>query len=467
MRNRQTVGVQAVAGEEERIVAGLRQLQGIALVLVGVVAATVLSGWMFPALRPFLPGGWNLMKASSALLVLLTLPAFAALRSELAWADAVRRGLGWLVAGTAALVLLSDGGGFSSVLERALNLGTHDPDGMRMSFQTALFLCLLGLWLSAESPRQSLPSGVLDALLFGQWFVVLLVFAGYVFDAASLFMVDTTSWTSPPCLAAMALLAFSAGVHRVPQGAFAPLVRASPGAAVLRRRLPFALVIPLAVNLVGARLVASNRLSPAEALALGTVLVAAYIFVRMILLAGRINILEEGLRKQSYFDELTDLYNRRAFYELGHSAHARIARSRGSLAIVYFDIDGLKAVNDEWGHTTGSELLREFAGILRETFRSSDVIARLGGDEFAVVTDGGEAGARSGLERLGEAAVAANRGRSDRPYRISYSAGMAAMSPGGAESFEALVNLADKSMYTAKRESKGAGTTLVLVKSGT
>lgn len=56
-----------------------------------------------------------------------------------------------------------------------------------------------------------------------------------------------------------------------------------------------------------------------------------------------------------------------------------------SLTVLYFDLDGLKQVNDTLGHDAGSNLLRDFASVLRTSFRRSDVTARLGGDEFGVV----------------------------------------------------------------------------------
>lgn len=84
-------------------------------------------------------------------------------------------------------------------------------------------------------------------------------------------------------------------------------------------------------------------------------------------------------------DELTALYNRRGFHML--SEHVMTAHRRNGRPLVLFfaDLDGLKLVNDTWGHDAGDEAIRISARLLTETFRADDVVARLGGDEFAVL----------------------------------------------------------------------------------
>ena len=91
---------------------------------------------------------------------------------------------------------------------------------------------------------------------------------------------------------------------------------------------------------------------------------------------------EEQLKYLSLHDQLTDLYNR-AYFE---NELQRLNDSREyPITIVSIDLDGLKLVNDTLGHTQGDELLVDCARVLRDSFRSSDVIARVGGDEFAVI----------------------------------------------------------------------------------
>jgi diguanylate cyclase (GGDEF)-like protein/PAS domain S-box-containing protein len=84
----------------------------------------------------------------------------------------------------------------------------------------------------------------------------------------------------------------------------------------------------------------------------------------------------------SHHDTLTNLYNRSFFDEEMH----RLEHSRQfPISIFMVDVDGLKTINDKHGHSTGDEVLRRAAKVLRASFRDEDVLARIGGDEFAII----------------------------------------------------------------------------------
>ena len=93
----------------------------------------------------------------------------------------------------------------------------------------------------------------------------------------------------------------------------------------------------------------------------------------------------EEIRNLSLTDELTGLRNRRGFFLFAEQARAMAMRAGKQSAILFADVDGLKDVNDRHGHEAGDALLRNFAGVLADTFRESDVVARVGGDEFCVL----------------------------------------------------------------------------------
>ena len=96
---------------------------------------------------------------------------------------------------------------------------------------------------------------------------------------------------------------------------------------------------------------------------------------------------EDQLRAMSMSDDMTGLRNRRGFLILA-AQHARVAQRRAvPFAIVFADLNGLKMINDTLGHEAGDNSIRFVAGILRNTFRESDIIARLGGDEFVALLD--------------------------------------------------------------------------------
>jgi diguanylate cyclase (GGDEF)-like protein len=96
---------------------------------------------------------------------------------------------------------------------------------------------------------------------------------------------------------------------------------------------------------------------------------------------------EEELAHQAFHDSLTGLANRALFRDrVEHALHRR-ARTGSEPAVVYFDLDGFKNVNDGLGHECGDGLLREVASRLQGVVRSGDTVARLGGDEFAVLVE--------------------------------------------------------------------------------
>jgi diguanylate cyclase (GGDEF)-like protein len=174
-------------------------------------------------------------------------------------------------------------------------------------------------------------------------------------------------------------------------------------------------------------------------------------------LAQRVAELEqaqETLRNLSLTDDLTGLYNRRGFFTLAeqHLKNARRAKRQASL--IYIDMDGLKTLNDTHGHEEGSNALREVADILRNTFRSSDIIARIGGDEFVIFeTYHGQNEGYSGAERL-QANLQKRNLDTARNYQLSLSIGVAPMDFDTAMTLDELLTSGDRMMYEEKRSKR-------------
>ncbi|MCL6611303.1 MAG: diguanylate cyclase [Peptococcaceae bacterium] len=161
---------------------------------------------------------------------------------------------------------------------------------------------------------------------------------------------------------------------------------------------------------------------------------------------------EERLKYLSMHDIMTGLYNRTYFEE----EMARLNGGRFSpVTIICCDVDGLKLVNDTFGHKKGDELLKTVAEILKSPFRSSDVVARVGGDEFAVIlprTD--EEAARRTCERINQAVENHNLKGTDIP--ISLSVGMATGIISGDLNCDELYRRADNDMYQRKMQNKAS-----------
>src|SRR5580765_8196331 len=139
--------------------------------------------------------------------------------------------------------------------------------------------------------------------------------------------------------------------------------------------------------------------------------------------------LEEALRSLSLTDELTGLYNRRGFSTLAER-HLSLARRKGQdLLLVLADIDGLKPINDTFGHHAGDQVVIDAANVLRGTYRRVDIIARIGGDEFtAFPIEAGPDSAEILMNRLQDN-IAKHNERYTRPFRLSMSVGIGRINP--------------------------------------
>jgi len=161
------------------------------------------------------------------------------------------------------------------------------------------------------------------------------------------------------------------------------------------------------------------------------------------------------LQSLSLVDDLTGLYNRRGFLTLAEQQFKTAQRNATSFMLMYADMDGLKQINDTYGHEEGSRALARMGEILRATFRASDIIARLGGDEFTVLaTDIAPAHVETVTARL-QANIAADNARSETLYNLSLSYGTVCFDPRNSAALEALMVCADRAMYEHKRARKG------------
>jgi diguanylate cyclase (GGDEF)-like protein/PAS domain S-box-containing protein len=161
---------------------------------------------------------------------------------------------------------------------------------------------------------------------------------------------------------------------------------------------------------------------------------------------------EEALRSLTLVDDLTRLYNRRGFLTLA-DRHLKLAmRKKQGVFLLFCDVDGLKQINDTYGHLEGDRALSDAADVLRRTFRSADIIARLGGDEFTVFPlEAVDASTELLSERLA-AALDAHNAQSRRPWQLRMSVGFARFDPDSPWTIESLLEEADRRLYEEKRK---------------
>ncbi|MEQ8331046.1 MAG: GGDEF domain-containing response regulator [Longimicrobiales bacterium] len=163
-----------------------------------------------------------------------------------------------------------------------------------------------------------------------------------------------------------------------------------------------------------------------------------------------------ALRSLSLIDDLTGLYNRRGFRDLGEQYLKLARRAARGVTLVYLDLDRFKTINDTLGHHVGDRALRKVADILRTSFRRSDILARLGGDEFAVLAlESSEESADLLIDRLREGFRDFNAG-SPEPYQLNVSVGMAQVSDDRRVTLDDLLEAADTAMYAEKRGKQNA-----------
>lgn len=150
-------------------------------------------------------------------------------------------------------------------------------------------------------------------------------------------------------------------------------------------------------------------------------------------------------------DDLTRLSNRRGFETLSRHALDLCRRMGTPAALLYFDLDKFKSINDQFGHIEGDRALTKFADLLKIAFRESDVIARLGGDEFAVMMLGStDAGLDRALERFQELVDEYNA-EGLHNYDLEYSFGVAKADTSRHMDVSGLVDEADQLMYRQKK----------------
>jgi len=155
---------------------------------------------------------------------------------------------------------------------------------------------------------------------------------------------------------------------------------------------------------------------------------------------------EQSLRHLASVDPLTEVLNRRSFFE-------QASAIQGPVSVLMLDLDRFKTINDRYGHATGDRVIVTFAQLLRDALRRDDLLGRMGGEEFAIVLPGVvRERALEVAERI-RAACEAENVVSDTGFRVRLTVSIGVAEGDGASLVE-LMKLADMAMYQAKENGR-------------
>jgi diguanylate cyclase (GGDEF)-like protein len=158
--------------------------------------------------------------------------------------------------------------------------------------------------------------------------------------------------------------------------------------------------------------------------------------------------LHQKVKDLALIDPLTRIYNRHYFNDVLQRESKRIKRFGYSICILMMDVDGLKSINDRFGHMTGDRILTDIARILKSTIRESDVLARFGGDEFIILMPSADRADGNNLaDRIKQSIDQANNELPETEPKRSLSIGTYAS---GSEDLNHILREADRELYQNK-----------------
>jgi len=165
---------------------------------------------------------------------------------------------------------------------------------------------------------------------------------------------------------------------------------------------------------------------------------------------------ELNATQQAKHDELTGLLNRRGFLSLAKHNVKLALTSHTPISFVYLDLDYFKAINDNFGHPAGDDVLITFASQLSEQLQPSDTLSRLSGDEYVLLLNNTNASAAATLIKAFQASIHTYYQTQNSALNVSFSFGVVEFDEHQHHSVEAIIAEADKKMYENKRHKKAS-----------
>lgn len=167
-----------------------------------------------------------------------------------------------------------------------------------------------------------------------------------------------------------------------------------------------------------------------------------------------LNSMVERLNRIWVYDTLTGVFNRAGFFKFAPHVIQEARRKGNDLFAFFLDMDGLKAINDKYGHDEGDTIIKAMANVLSKVHRHGELLMRYGGDEFVVLSQGYSHEDAATYIMQVEKGIEEYNQASNHPYTLEASMGYSIVAPAEDFDLEAFIETADQEMYKAKKEKK-------------
>jgi diguanylate cyclase (GGDEF)-like protein len=422
------------------------------LLAIQIVLINLLSH-VFSLVGKLLPASFLHMRSSSALAVLCA--TVAMFLTETGRPQHLHR-LGRILAGVTTLIAAAR---FWTPSQQAFSKIDQFLNGDQLSSQqtpstaAAFAFLILGIMILLIRSHDSLIGSIADAGATLLSLLVLVVLSEFLFGIARVPGSSTVDVPSFPTILCLSLLTVVTVLRRAEHGVFSLFLEDGIGGRIARIIAPVLIILPFLRELGRARLLNAQLVPTPYATAALTSVATIISFALLMLVVRLINRMQNEIQGLTLRDELTGLYNFRGFNLFADQAFRLARRARMPFGVLFVDMDNLKIINDELGHSAGSVSLIETAKLLTATFRETDVIGRLGGDEFVVAGQFDSSEIAVAIDRL-RVGAAAKTQLADNRFFLSLSMGFAATDHAADETLKSVVSRADKAMYKEKRAKK-------------
>ncbi|WP_461205777.1 diguanylate cyclase [Clostridium sp. DL1XJH146] len=170
-----------------------------------------------------------------------------------------------------------------------------------------------------------------------------------------------------------------------------------------------------------------------------------------------LEVYNDKLKNQSIRDEMTELYNRRGVMEIAKRCYEEALKSKKSFLLFFADLDGLKYINDTFGHDEGDYAIIKISQIFREVFDKNNIIGRLGGDEFIILVSDVSEDDQVFYKAKLEYRINQYNWSSDKKYNLKTSIGGSYFNPEKPMALEELFKYSDEALYIEKQRKKANG----------